>query len=60
LTSSTPSLLTADDVAQQLSVPTSWVYKQVSARKIPFVKIGRYVRFEPAAIEQWLQEHCRA
>lgn len=48
-------LLTADEVAQRLSVPKSWVYKQVATRSIPFVKIGRYVRFEPDAITQWLE-----
>jgi predicted DNA-binding transcriptional regulator AlpA len=30
-----------------------------SQRKIPFIKIGRRVFFDPAAIEAWIQEHAR-
>jgi predicted DNA-binding transcriptional regulator AlpA len=30
-----------------------------SQRKIPHIKIGRRVFFDPAAIDAWLQEHVR-
>jgi hypothetical protein len=30
--------------------------KQVARRKIPFVKIGRLVRFDLAEIEAWIKE----
>jgi predicted DNA-binding transcriptional regulator AlpA len=30
-----------------------------SQRKIPFVKIGRRVYFDPVAIDAWIQEHSR-
>ena len=41
-------ILTANDVAQMLRVPVSWVYKhtRVACRDpLPHVKIGKYLRF---------------
>ena len=41
-------LLTPDEAAALLQVPLSWVYQHTRRRsldRIPFVKIGRYVRF---------------
>lgn len=48
------ALLTADDVAGRLGVPKSWVYAQVRAGGVPHVRLGRYVRFRPEAIDEWL------
>ena len=49
-------LLTADDVAELLSVPRSSVYEY--ARRLhdplPSLNIGRHRRFDRGAIEQWL------
>lgn len=47
-------LLTADDVAALLQVPTSWVYAEARAGRIPHVTLGRYRRFRRAAIDQWI------
>jgi Helix-turn-helix domain len=30
-----------------------------SQEKIPFIKIGQRVYFDPAAIESWIQGHAR-
>lgn len=41
-------MLTANDVAQILRVPVSWVYKHTRAAcrdPLPHVKIGKYLRF---------------
>ncbi len=41
-------LLTPEDAAKLLKVPLSWMYQHTRRRsldRIPFVKIGRYVRF---------------
>ena len=41
-------LLTPEEAAELLRVPRSWIYQHVRRRsldRIPFVKIGRYVRF---------------
>jgi excisionase family DNA binding protein len=39
-------LLTPEALAQQLSVPVSWVYEQPRQGKIPVHRIGRYLRFD--------------
>lgn len=49
------SLLTAEQVAQLLGVPVSWVYEQSRRGRIPTVTLGRYRRYRLAAIEDWLQ-----
>ena len=50
----TGPLLTAEQVAELLSVPTSWVYAEARAGRIPHVTLGRYRRFRPEAIAEWL------
>jgi excisionase family DNA binding protein len=50
-------LLTVEDVAALLRVPPSWVYARTRQRgleKLPFVRIGKYVRFEPEAIRGFI------
>lgn len=50
------SLLTAEQVADLLGVPRSWVYEQSRRGAIPTVTLGRYRRYRSEAIEEWLQE----
>ncbi len=46
-------LLEAEQVAELMKVPTSWVY--ANADQIPGVlRLGRYVRFRPAIISAFL------
>jgi len=47
-------LLTAKEVADLLGVPTSWVYQQSRAGRIPTVRLGRYRRYRREAIEEWV------
>jgi excisionase family DNA binding protein len=49
-------LLTADEVAAQLGVGVKWVWAQARAGAIPHVKLGRYRRFRPEAIDSWIDE----
>lgn len=49
-----PSLLTAEQVAALLGVPTSWVYEQSRRGRIPTVTLGRYRRYRREAIEAWV------
>jgi excisionase family DNA binding protein len=46
-------------LAEYLHVDTSWVYKQVSLRTIPFLKAGRYTRFRKRDIERWMESQAR-
>ena len=49
-------LLTAEQVASMLGVPTTWVYEQARRGLIPTVQLGRYRRFRREAIEAWIEE----
>jgi excisionase family DNA binding protein len=49
-------LLTAKQVAELLAVPESWVREATREGRIPHLKLGRYRRYQPAAIEAWLAE----
>jgi excisionase family DNA binding protein len=49
-------LLTADDVAERLGVPKTWVYARAREGRIPTVRLGRYYRFRPVALEDWILE----
>lgn len=49
------SLLTADEVAELLGVPKSWVYEQSRRGAIPTVTLGRYRRYRREAIEAWIE-----
>jgi excisionase family DNA binding protein len=48
-------LLTAAEVAELLSVPTSWVYAEARAGRLPHLRVGRYRRFREAAIVEWIK-----
>lgn len=54
-----PRLLTADEVADLLPVTRSWVYAQAREERIPYVRLGRYVRFEQQAVEEWITTQRR-
>jgi excisionase family DNA binding protein len=39
-------LLTAEQLAEKLKIPVSWVYEQSRQKKIPTHRLGRYIRFD--------------
>jgi excisionase family DNA binding protein len=49
-------LLTAEQVAD-VAGAKSWVY-EAPERRIPHVKLGRYVRFEREQLDTWLVPIC--
>ena len=49
------SLVTAQEVAELLGVPVSWVYEQSRRGTIPTVTLGRYRRYRVEAIERWVE-----
>jgi excisionase family DNA binding protein len=51
----TDRLLDAKEVAARLNVPVSWVREQTRLDAIPHVRLGRYVRFEWAEVEAWVE-----
>lgn len=52
----TSRLMTADEVAELLGVPKTWVYEQSRLGRIPTVTLGRYRRYRREAIDGWLRE----
>src|SRR5437870_1493367 len=52
-------LLTVDDLANWLGVTPRWVYAEASADRLPHVKVGRFYRFKPESIEEWLTANER-
>ena len=50
------ALLTANEVADLLRVTRGWVYAETRARRIPHVRLGRYVRYRRSAVEAWVGE----
>jgi excisionase family DNA binding protein len=47
------------ELAERLHVSRHTIYTWVSQRRIPFLKIGRLLRFDLDAVERWLIEKSR-
>jgi len=52
-------LIDAQEAGDLLGVPKSWVLSQARKDAIPYVRLGHYVRFEPAVLEAWWQTRRR-
>jgi excisionase family DNA binding protein len=55
-------ILTKEQVAERLQIKASTVYelaRRRSARPMPVLKVGKYLRFRWSEIEQWLNEGRR-
>ena len=50
------ALLDATEVAELLGVPTSWVYAEARAGRLPHVRIGRFRR---RTVDAWIDDHER-
>ena len=49
-------LLDAHGVARWLGVTPAWVYAETRAGRLPHITVGRYYRYRPSSIEQWLKD----
>jgi excisionase family DNA binding protein len=52
------ALIDIKTVARMLAVSERYVRRLVFERRIEFVKVGHYVRFDPDAVDDWI-EHRR-
>jgi excisionase family DNA binding protein len=50
-------LLDVDGVALALGVTPRHVRRLVAERRIPFFKVGRFVRFDPGELDLWLEQN---
>ena len=48
-------LMTPEQTSKLLGVALSTLYGWTSDKKIPFRKVGRLVRFDPAEVDLWTQ-----
>ena len=46
-----PRLLSIDQVSQYLDLSVHTIYRMVSQRRIPYVKMGRLTKFDRAEID---------
>ena len=51
-----PHLLDIEGVAEHLGVSVRHVRRLVYERRIPYVKWGHLLRFDPSAIAEWLED----
>lgn len=51
------ALLTLVDVAIRLGTSESHVRRLSEERRIPIVKVGRYVRFDSHELDHWIEDH---
>lgn len=49
-------LLTAQEVADLLAVPLSWVREATRDGRLPHLRLGRYRRYHASTIQAWLRE----
>jgi len=47
-------LITIDELSAYLRIPKPTLYTWTHMKKIPFIKIGRSVRFDKAEIDAWI------
>jgi excisionase family DNA binding protein len=52
--------MTAEEVASILQVTPAWVYAETRRRRIPHVRLGRYVRYRRLALQAWLDDMERS
>jgi len=53
-TNSLPHLLTIEELADHLGVTVRHIRRLISEKRVPYVKVGRFVRFDPTAVAAWL------
>lgn len=52
----TVALMGVGELAERLGTTERFVRRLVTERRVPFHKVGKYVRFDPADIDEWLVE----
>lgn len=58
-TPKTERLIDTDQAAELLGVPASWIRTETRHERIPHVRLGKYVRFEPDVLVEWWRGHRR-
>ena len=51
-------LLDVNALSEYLSVNKTWVYDRVKFNEIPYIKMGKYLRFKKKQIDRWIEEQA--
>ncbi len=51
-----PLLIDVPTLAAQLSVTIRFVRRLIAEDRVPYLKIGKFIRFDPSEISEWLDE----
>lgn len=51
------TLISIDEVSNKIRLKKSTIYKLICQKKIPYLKIGARVLFDPKKLENWVQNH---
>jgi len=54
-TAAGPNLMDIGGVAERLGVRVRYVRRLVAERRIPYIKLGHLLRFDPAQIDEWVE-----
>jgi excisionase family DNA binding protein len=54
------TLWTAEDVASYLKVSRSWVYHRAESGRLPHVRVGGLIRFQPHEIRSFVDSTAQA
>ena len=50
------ALMTIEQTAERLGVSVRHVRRLVSERRVPFVKWGHLLRFDPVVLDKWIED----
>lgn len=51
----TRALLDVNQVADRMCVSPRFIRRLIEERRIPFCKLGKFVRFDPVDIDEWIE-----
>ena len=52
-----PGLLTVKQLVPLIGMSRTTIYEYVTTGRIPYIRIGTMIRFDPYAIATWLRQH---
>ena len=52
-------LLSVREAAVRFGLPISWLYSAAAARRVPHLKVGRYLKFRVSEMDAWLEKQRR-
>ncbi len=50
-------LINVTEAAEWLGVTSQTLYKMVSHRRVPYVKVGGALKFDPEKLQAWISEN---